>query len=54
MTLCRSTELRASNPLALETFRLFFEVYDQLNNPIYLRQISQLVNERILNERNNP
>jgi hypothetical protein len=27
-------------------------VYDQLNNPIYLRQIAHLVDERVLNERN--
>lgn len=26
----------------------FFEVYDKLNNPVYLRQISLLVDEKIL------
>lgn len=29
-------------------------MYDQLNNPIYLRQIAQMIEERVLNERIDP
>ena len=54
LTLCRCQPIHASNPLSLATFAPFFELYDQLNNPIYLRQISQQVNERVLNERSDP
>lgn len=29
-------------------------MYDKLNNPVYLRQIAQLVDEKILHERSHP
>lgn len=51
MELCQWSETRAINTQSIETFSLFFSVYDQLNNPVYLRQIANLVNESILNER---
>ncbi len=35
-------------------FAPFFEVYDKLNNPVYLRQIAQLVDEKVLHERSDP
>ncbi len=55
MTLCRVQELAALNPLQLEEFEPFFEVYDQLHsNPAYLRQIAQLVVEPVLHDRNDP
>jgi hypothetical protein len=29
-------------------------VYDKLNNPVYLRQVAQMVDEKVLHERTNP
>ena len=49
--LCQWSETRARNTQNIGTFTPFFNVYDQLNNPIYLRQIANLVNEGVLNER---
>lgn len=54
MTLCECEEVTSSNALSMDQFGVFFDIYDLLNNPIYIRQIAQLVNERVLNERNNP
>ena len=54
MAICQVDELQAAHPLSLDQFRPFFEVYDKLNNPVYLRQIAQLVDERVLHERNRP
>lgn len=51
MVLCQWSEIRATNTQNIDTFHPFFNVYDQLNNPIYLRQIANLVNESVLNER---
>jgi hypothetical protein len=46
--------VKAARPLALEQLAPFFEVYDKLNNPVYLRQIAQLVDEKVLHERDSP
>lgn len=44
LTLCEWEEIIPQNPQTVSKFSLFFNVYDQLNNPVYIRQISQLVN----------
>jgi hypothetical protein len=40
--------------LSIEQFAPFFEVYDKLNSPVYLRQIAKLVDEKILHGRSHP
>lgn len=44
LTICEWEEIIPQNPQIVSKFNLFFNVYDQLNNPVYIRQISQLVN----------
>jgi hypothetical protein len=54
MALCLVEEVHSERQLSMEQLSPFFEVYDKLNNPIYLRQIAQLVDEKVLHERIHP
>jgi hypothetical protein len=54
MALCLVEELHSQRHLSIEQFAPFFQVYDKLNSPVYLRQIAQLVDENILHERSHP
>ena len=54
MTLCEWEKVESINPQPLTAFDPFFNVYDQLNNPIFLRQIGQIIQERVLHDRNDP
>jgi len=53
MVLCKIKEVKAKNAVSLQRLNSFFNVYDKLNNPVYLRQINLLVDERILQSRTN-
>jgi len=48
MVLCKIKEVKAKNTVSLQRLKSFFNVYDKLNNPVYLRQINLLVDEIIV------